>query len=120
MPIIYPKRICRKFSSLNLNKIKDSLINHGYRFIRDGGFRPEDEPFKFSNYLFYEHPQTKVMIRVGYDYPLFSNKDLIFEICYAKPGMEWWRDVTPDFRQDIWKEVSDWYKKENGKFIKIH
>lgn len=119
MPVIYPKRIRRKFSSLNLNKIKDSLINHGYQFIRDGGFQPEDEPFKFCNYLFYKHPKTQVAIRVGYDYPLFSFKDLIFEICYATPEMKWWRDVTPDFHKAIWKEVSDWYKKENNKFIKI-
>ena len=57
MPIIYPKNIRRKFKSLDLNKLKNRLIELGYEFIRDGGFRPEDEPFKFSNYLFYEHPE---------------------------------------------------------------
>ena len=58
MPIIYPKNIRRKFRSLDLDKLKNRLIELGYEFIRDGGFRPEDEPFKFSNYLFYEHPET--------------------------------------------------------------
>ena len=111
MPILYPKRIRRKLSSLNLDKVKESLTNNGYTFIRDGGFRPEDEPFKFSNYLFYKHPQTQVAIRVGYNYPILGKKNLIFEICYAKPDMQWWRDVTPDFRRLEWREVSDLYNK---------
>ncbi len=120
MPVIYPKSIRRKFSSLNLDKVKNSLINHGYKFIRDGGFRPDDEPFKFSNYLFYKHPETQVSIRIGYNYPICGDKNVIFEICYAKPDMEWWRDVTPNFSKNYWREISDWYEKdENGKFIKI-
>lgn len=119
MPIIYPKSIRRKFASLNLEKVKKILANEGYKFVRDGGFRPEDEPFKFSNYLFYENPETHVKVRVGYNYPLIGNKNVIFEICYAKPTNNWWRDVTPDFSKNIWKEASDWYSKnENGKFIK--
>ncbi len=109
MSVIYPKAIRRKLSSLNLDKIKDSLINHGYQFIRDGGFRPNDEPFKFSNYLFYKHPKTNVAIRVGYNYPIIGNKNIIFEICYANPDMKYWRDVTPDFRRLMWREVSDLY-----------
>ena len=119
MPVIYPKAIRRKFASLNLEKVKESLLNKGYEFIRDGGFRPEDEPFKFSNYLFYKHPETQVAIRVGYNYPLIGNKNIIFEICYAVPNMQWWQDVTPDFNRNDWREVSDWYEKnENGKFVK--
>ena len=119
MPVIYPKRIRRKFHSLNLDKVKDSLNRQGYVFIRDGGFRPEDEPFKFSNYLFYRNEETKIDIRIGYNYPLFGSKDSIFEICYATPEMRWWIDVTPNFHKAIWKEVSDWYKKEDNKFVKI-
>ena len=119
MPIIYPKSIRRKFASLNLKKVKESLINKGYEFIRDGGFRPEDEPFKFSNYLFYKNPETQVAVRVGYKYPIFNSKNNIFEICYAKPTDKCWNDITPDFRRFEWKEVSDWYSKnENSKFIK--
>ena len=119
MPVIYPKAIRRKFQSLNLEKVKESLLNKGYEFVRDGGFRPEDEPFKFSNYLFYKNPETHVKVRVGYNYPLIGNKNIIFEICYAKSTDNWWRDVTPDFSKNIWKEVSDWYSKnENGKFVK--
>ena len=109
MPVIYPKSIRRKFSSLNLDKVKDSLINHGYQFIRDGGFRPKDKPFKFSNYLFYKHPKTNVEIRIGYNYPFVNSKNVIFEICYATPKIRWWTDVTPDFRRSEWREVSDWY-----------
>ncbi|MBR6907109.1 hypothetical protein IKN40_01015 [bacterium] len=119
MPVIYPKSIRRKFSSLNLDKVKDSLINNGYKFIRDGGYRHEDEPFKFSNYLFYKHPETQVAVRIGYNYPIIGTKNIIFEICYAKSTDNWWRDVTPDFSKNIWKKVSDWYEKnENGKFVK--
>ena len=121
MPVIYPKSIRRKFASLNLEKVKEILVNEGYKFVRDGGFTPEDEPFKFSNYLFYEHPKTHVAVRVGYDYPILGNKkNIIFEICYAKPNDKYWNDVTPDFSKNCWKEASDWYKKnENGKFVKI-
>ena len=119
MPVIYPKAIRRKFQSLNLDKIKESLINKGYQFIREGGFRPEDKPFKFSNYLFYRNPNTGVQIRIGYNYPLLGNRNTIFEICYATPEMQWWIDITPNFSRNNWREVSDWYKKENNKFVKI-
>lgn len=84
MPIIYPKRIRKKFHSLNLEKIKESLTNKGYKFIRDGGFKPEDEPFKFCNYLFYKNPDTNISVRVGYNYPLFNKENVVFEICWAK------------------------------------
>lgn len=119
MPVIYPKSIRRKFASLNLDKVKESLVKHGFEFIRDGGFRSEDEPFKFSNYLFYRNSETQIDVRVGYNYPIFGNKNLIFEICYATPTIGWWTDVIPNFSKNEWKEVSDWYEKnENGKFIK--
>lgn len=32
---------------------------------------------------------------------------------------QFWTDVTPDFSHNCWKEVSDWYKKDNGKFVKV-
>lgn len=115
MPIIYPKKIRRKFKSLELDILKNRLIELGYKFIRDGGFKPEDEPFKFSNYLFYEHPETGMNIRIGYDYPiLFLNKNpknIIFEICYCPKGNGWWMDITPDFRQTKWRKISDKYIK---------
>ena len=113
MPIIYPKKIRRKFKSLDLDKLKNRLIELGYEFIRDGGFRPEDEPFKFSNYLFYEHTETGMKIRIGYDYPMIKNSNnTIFEICYCKKGnvYEWWTDVTPDFREHQWRIISNLYK----------
>lgn len=119
MPVIYPKTIRRKFSSLNLEKVKESLKNNGFEFVREGGFRPEDKPFKFSNYLFYFNKDTGTNIRIGYDYPFISSKNHIFEICYTKIDDKWWTDVTPNFSRNCWKEVSDLYKKENGKFVKV-
>jgi len=77
-----------------------------------------DKPFEYCNYLFYIHSETKTAIRVGYDYPLFGNRNNIFEICYAKIGYQWWTDITPNFSQTCWKEVSDWYELKNGKYIK--
>lgn len=119
MPIIYPKRIRKKLHSLNLEKVKESIMKNGYKFIRDGGFRKDDKPFKFCNYLFYLHPETQTAIRIGYDYPLFGNRNnIIFEICYAKNGQQWWTDVIPNFSQTCWKEVSDWYELINGKYVR--
>lgn len=118
MPIIYPKKIRKKFHSLNLEKVKESLMKNSYKFIRDGGFRKDDKPFKFCNYLFYMHPETKTAIRVGYNYPLLGNRNIIFEICYATPDVQYWIDITPDFRKDDWKEVSDWYELINGKYVR--
>lgn len=119
MPIIYPKAIRRKFSSLNLDKVKESLKDNGFEFVREGGFHPDDEPFKFSNYLFYSNKKTGVRMRIGYDYPIFDNKNHIFEICYARKNDGWWNSITPDFSRNCWKRVSDWYKNENGKFVKV-
>ena len=118
MPIIYPKRIRKKLHSLNLERVKESLVKNGYTFIRDGGFKKDDKPFKFCNYLFYIHPETKMAIRVGYDYPLSGSRNIIFEICYAKNGQQWWTDVVPNFSQTCWREVSDWYELINGKYIR--
>lgn len=118
MPIIYPKKIREKLQSLNLEKVKESLVKNGYKFVRDGGFRKDDKPFDFCNYLFYIHPETKTKIRVGYDYPLYGNRNIIFEICYAENGEQWWTDVTPNFSRTCWKEVSDWYELINGKYVR--
>ena len=52
MPVIYKTRERRRLSAIDLEKLKNKLIKLGYEFVRDGGFRPEDKPFKFSNYLF--------------------------------------------------------------------
>ena len=109
MPVIYPKKIRRKFASLNLDKLKNRLIELGYQFIRDGGFKPEDEPFKFSNYLFYKHPETEMNIRIGYNYPIFNTQNMIFEICYCPKDFGWWTDVTPDFRKNQWRIISNLY-----------
>lgn len=112
MPVIYPKQIRRKLSSLNLEKVKESLADNGYEFMRDGGFRPEDEPFKYCNYLFYRNNQSKIDIRIGYYYPwITADRNIIFEICYATPGMKCWTDVTPDFRKPKWRKVSNLYDK---------
>ena len=112
MPVIYPKAIRRKFQSLNLELIKESLAEEGYDFIRDGGFTKNDKPFKFCNYLFYKHPKSKTRIRVGYDYPsILNNKNRVFEICYAKQGDEWWTDIVPDFREKKWRKISEWYSE---------
>ena len=62
-----------------------------------------------NNYLFYKNPETQVTIRIGYDYPIIGKKNVIFEICYTKPDINWWIDVTPDFRRPEWRDVSDLY-----------
>lgn len=107
MPIIYKTRERRRLHAVNLEKLKNKLIDLGYKFIRDGGFRPEDEPFKYSNYLFYKHPATEKSIRIGYNYPLIGNKNVIFEICYAKKGDGWWTDTIPDYRKKVWRDVKE-------------
>ena len=105
MPVIYKANERRRLHSIDLEKLKNKLIKLGYEFIRDGGFRPEDKPFKFSNYLFYKNNDTHKRFRIGYYYPLFTDKNLIFEICYANKGDEWWTDIIPDFRKQMWKDV---------------
>ena len=105
--------------SLNLEKVKVSLLKRGYEFCRDGGFLKESEPFMFCNYLFYYYPETKARIRIWYNYPMVGEKDVIFEVCYAKDGDEWWTDVVPNFSRNEWREVSDWYEEAgDGKFVR--
>lgn len=111
MPKIYPKKIRKALQSIDLEILKNEIINNGFTFIRDGGFRPEDEPFKFSNYLFYEHTETRMKIRVGYDYPILNRRNVVFEICYCPKDHEWWTDITPDFRKNKWRIISDRYNK---------
>ena len=118
MPIIYPKRIRKKLYSLNLEKVKESLTKNGYKFIREGGLRKDDNPFQFCNYLFYRNPKTKISIRVGYDYPFIGNRNTIFEKKKKKNKEQWWTSVVPNFSQSCWKEVSDWYEIKNGKYIR--
>ena len=115
MPVIYPKKIRRAFKSIDLEVLKNEIINNGFTFVRDGAFRPEDEPFKFSNYLFYVNNETGMNLRIGYNYPiLFLNKNprnVVFEICYCPKDHGWWTDITPDFRQTKWRKISDKYIK---------
>ena len=106
MPIIYPTRERRRIKAVDLEKLKNKLVSLGFVFTRDGGFRPEDKPFKYSNYLFYDKKDTNEHYRIGYDYPLFGSKNSIFEICYWKSGYGWgWHDLIPDYRKQFWKDV---------------
>ena len=123
MPVIYKTRERRRLHAVDLEKLKQKLIDLGYEFIRDGGFRPEDEPFKFSNYLFYHNPKTKTSYRIGYNYPLLGKINVIFEIMHAKEGDSWWTDIIPDYRKAFWKDVImnnipnhlEWRKKYKSK-----
>ena len=123
MPVIYKTRERRRLYAVDLEKLKNKLIKLGYEFIREGGFRPEDKPFKFSNYLFYQHPKTNKAFRIGYNYPLIGNKNTIFEICYAHKRDEWWTYIIPDYRKPFWKDVImdnipnhlEWRKKYRNK-----
>ena len=105
MPIIYPKRIRDRFHDINLELLKQAILDDGFEYIRDGGFRPEDPPFTFSNYLFYHNPTTKMSIRVGYNYPFLNKYDTVFEIMWAKEGDSWWTDITPDCRKKKWRKI---------------
>ena len=123
MPVIYKTRERRRLHAVDLEKLKNKLIKLGYEFIRDGGFRPEDEPFKFSNYLFYHNPKTKASYRIGYNYPLLGKINIIFEIMHANEGDSWWTDIIPDYRKPFWKDVImdnipnhlEWRKKYRNK-----
>ena len=105
MPIIYPKRDRKRLHMIDLEKAKSKLLELGYTYVRDGGFRKEDKPFKWCNYLFYRHPKTKKAVRIGYDYPIFGGRNIIFEICIANNGDEWWTAILPDYRKEIWKSI---------------
>ena len=105
MPIIYSKRIRRNMANIDLNLLKKAIVEDGFKFIRDGGFRKDDKPFKFSNYLFYRNDETNTRLRVGYSYPFYVKHDLVFEICYATGDNSWWTDIIPDCRQNKWRKV---------------
>lgn len=108
MPVIYSKKIRLALASIDIEKLKNEILNRGFEYVREGGFRKEDVPFKFSNYIFYTHPDSKMRIRVGHNTEKWLNKS-IFEICYCPDGMEWWTDITPDFRKKEWRKVSNRY-----------
>lgn len=108
MPVIYKKKIREALGSIDIEKLKNEIISKGFEFIREGGFREEDEPFKFSNYIFYTHPDSKMDIRIGHHTESWLNNN-VFEICYCPDGKHEWRDVTPDFRKADWRKVSSWY-----------
>lgn len=105
MPIIYAKRDRKRLQVVDLEKFKSKLLELGYTYIRDGGFRAEDKPFKWCNYLFYRHPKTKKSVRIGYEYPILRERNAIFEICIANNGDEWWTDILPDYRKNFWKTI---------------
>lgn len=113
MPKIYSQKIRKALKSLNLTILKKEIELLGYDFIREGHYSKDKEPFKFCNYLHYLHPETKVALRIGYNYGILHDKetslDLIFEICYATENTQWWIDVTPDFRQTKWRKISNKY-----------
>lgn len=105
MSIIYSKRIRRNMANIDLNLLNKAIVEDDFKFIRDGGFHKDDKPFKFCNYLFYYNDETNTRLRVGYSYPFIGKQDLVFEICYATDGDSWWRDITPDCRQNKWRKV---------------
>ena len=105
MPVIYPKKIRRRFANIDLELLKKAILDDGFEFVRDGGFGKDDEPFKFCNYLFYKNSKTGMALRVGYDYPILGNENVVFQICYVKKNHNWWTDVTPDCRQNKWRKV---------------
>ena len=108
MPVIYSKKIRLALASIDIEKLKNEILNRGFEYVREGGFRKEDKPFKFSNYIFYTHPDSKMMLRIGHNTEAWINNN-IFEICYCPDGMEWWIDITPDFRKKEWRKVSNRY-----------
>ena len=108
MPVIYTKKIRRALASIDIEKLKNEILGRGFEYIREGGFRKEDEPFKFSNYIFYTHPDSKMEIRIGHHTEALVD-NAVFEICYCPDGTEWWIDITPDFRKKEWRKVSSRY-----------
>lgn len=108
MPVIYPKKIRQALASIDIEVLKDEIIKLGFDYIREGGFQPNDEPFKFSNYIFYTHPDSKMRLRIGHHTESWLNNE-VFEICYCPDGSHEWRDVTPDFRKTKWRNVSSRY-----------
>ena len=111
MPVIYKKNIREALASIDIENLKNEILCRGFEYIREGGFRKEDEPFKFSNYIFYTHPDSKMRIRIGHHKESWMN-NAVFEICYCPDGTKWWIDITPDFRKKEWRKVSSWYTKK--------
>ena len=109
MPVIYPKKIRQALASIDIERLKDEIIKLGFDYIREGGFKPNDEPFKFSNYIFYTHPESKISLRIGHYTEDWLNKN-IFEICYSSADINCWLDITPDFRKTKWRNI----RKNNG------
>ena len=118
MPILYRKRDRYRLHAVDLNKLKNKLISLGYTYVREGGFTPEDEPFEYSNYIFYKNENIKRSVRIGH-YRFFGKN--IFELCYANEDDKYWRDTLPDYRKPFWKEVmkdeilwnQEWRTKKN-------
>ena len=115
MPIIYPKKIRQALASIDIEILKDEIGKLGFDYIREGGFQPNDEPFKFSNYIFYTHPDSKMRLRIGHSTEVLRVTEdwlntNIFEICYCPAGMNWWIDITPDFRKTEWRNISKIYQ----------
>ena len=108
MPTIYTKNIRRALASIDIEKLKNEILNRGFEYIREGGFRKEDKPFKYSNYIFYTHPDSKMMLRIGHHTEAWVD-NAVFEICYSPDNMEWWIDITPDFRKPEWRKISNRY-----------
>jgi hypothetical protein len=75
MPVIYTKKIREALGSIDIEKLKHEILNRGFKYIREGGFR-EDEPFKFSNYIFYTHPDSKMDIRIGHHTESWLNNNV--------------------------------------------
>ena len=105
MPKIYTKNIRRHMANIDINLLNKAIIEDGFKFIRDGGFRKDDKPFKFCNYLFYHNDETNTSLRVGYSYPFIGKHDVVFEICYSTDDHSWWTDIIPDCRQNKWRKI---------------
>lgn len=101
MPVIYPSKIRKRMNDIDLELLKKAILDDGFEYVRDGGFRREDEPFEFSNYLFYHNPNTEMGIRVGY----WRGSKIVFEITYVKKEDNWWTDITPDCRKEKWRKI---------------
>ena len=108
MPVVYTKKIRRALASIDIEKLRDAILKRGFEYMREGGFREDDEPFKFSNYIYYIHPDSNIMLRIGHHTEAWVN-NRVFEICYCPAGMAWWIDITPDFRKSEWRKVSNRY-----------
>ena len=115
MAVIYNKKTRRALASVDIDMLRAEMERLGFEFIRDGGYTPSDEPFKYSNFIFYKHPDSKIEIRIGHHRQEEWVDSNIFEICYATKSMKYWIDITPDFRKSCWRKVSRYYLTANAK-----